>query len=230
MNLSPVQLEAGGCRGWSAGLVRGGGRPLVLEVTESALMDDPCATRLLAEVSALGVGLALDDFGTGYSSLTYLKRFPVDAIKVDRSFVAGLGRDADDEAIVASVASLGRAVGKTVVAEGVETPGQLAALRALGVDQAQGFLFSPPVASDELVVWLDEQRPGGAAASGSTPAPVPVVLTGSAEERILALQAEGASLHTIAAALNVDGRRTGGGVRWTPTTVARVVAGLVRPV
>ncbi len=132
---------------------------LVLEVTESALMDDPAAADVLQALRGLGVRFALDDFGTGYSSLTYLKRFPIDAIKIDRSFVGGLGRDGDDEAIVASVASLGRAIGKSVVAEGVETSAQLEVLRGLGVDRAQGFLWSPALPAEQLERWL-AHRPG----------------------------------------------------------------------
>jgi diguanylate cyclase (GGDEF)-like protein/PAS domain S-box-containing protein len=202
---------------------------LVLEVTESALMDDAGAPALLRELSDMGVRIALDDFGTGYSSLTYLRRFPVHAIKIDRSFVAGLGRNSDDEAIVASVVSLARAVGKVVVAEGVETAQQHAALLALGVDQAQGFYWSPALPADDLETWLARRRLMGAAP------PVPPVRPGLGsgrpaapvdddEEQLLRLHEEGASLHTIAAALNAEGRRTPAGPRWTTTTVARVIA------
>ena len=201
----------------------------MLEVTESALMDDPGAPDVLRALSALGVRIALDDFGTGYSSLTYLKRFPVDAIKIDRSFVAGLGRDPDDEAIVASVVSLARAIGKTVVAEGVETATQLEVLRELGVDLAQGFLWSPALPADELEVWL-QARPAPAPATPSRRAVSRRAQPDDADvRRILQLHREGASLHTIAAALNVEQRRTPGGRRWTTTTVARTIAGLVRP-
>ena len=121
---------------------------LSLEITESVLMDDVDATTAtLRRLKALGVHLSIDDFGTGYSSLGYLKRFPVDSVKVDRSFVDGLGTDAEDSAIVAAVVSLGHALGLTVVAEGVETEAQLSELVALGCDQAQGYLFSPPMAA-----------------------------------------------------------------------------------
>ena len=235
-NLSPLQLVGNDVVTLVRDLLAEYALPperLVLEVTESTVMDDPHAPQVLAALSALGVHLALDDFGTGYSSLTYLKRFPVDAIKIDRSFVSGLGRDADDEAIVASVVSLARAIGKTVVAEGVETEGQCAALRALGVDQAQGFLWSAALPADELAVWMAD-RPEPAAQVGHVPASVPprsprLLTQGADEHRILALHSEGASLHTIAAALNAAGRRTPDGPRWTTRTVARVVAARAAP-
>ncbi len=241
VNLSPRQMVGADV----VDLVRDvlaetGARPdrLVLEVTESAVMDEPQAPDILRALRAMGVRLALDDFGTGYSSLTYLRRFPLDAIKIDRSFVSGLGRDADDEAIVGSVVSLSRAIGKLVVAEGVETVVQLNALRALGVDQAQGFLWSPALPADELVAWLDVRRDSRADRIG-TEVPVAVqrvgaaatdvLPTGSDQARMLELHGEGASLHTIAAALNAEGRRTPTGPRWTTTTVARVVGPLVSP-
>jgi hypothetical protein len=193
-------------------------------------MDDPNAPGVLRALHDMGIHLALDDFGTGYSSLTYLKRFPIDAIKIDRSFVSGLGRDHDDAAIVASVISLGRAIGKVVVAEGVETAEQLRALRGLGVDQAQGFLWSRPLPAADFTAWLDAPRAVPAAPVPPVTALPPLSAVGDAETRILELHREGASLHTIAAALNAEGRRTPDGPRWTTKTVARVVAALVPPV
>ncbi len=92
----------------------------------------------------MGLHLSVDDFGTGYSSLTYLKRFPVETIKIDRSFVSGLGLEADDTSIVEAVVRLGHSLGLTVVAEGVETPLQLNGLRQLACDKAQGYLFGRP--------------------------------------------------------------------------------------
>jgi diguanylate cyclase (GGDEF)-like protein/PAS domain S-box-containing protein len=124
---------------------------LILEVTESALMDDAeAALRVVNDLKALGVRIAIDDFGTGYSSLLYLKRFPVDLLKIDRSFVAGLGKNADDQAIVRSVVDLAEAFGIASVAEGVETDDQLGDLRQLGCDFGQGFLWSPGRSADAL--------------------------------------------------------------------------------
>ena len=118
---------------------------LWLEITETALMaDTTVAGTALRDLRGLGLHLSVDDFGTGYSSLTYLKRFPVEAIKVDRSFVTGLGLEADDTSIVEAVVRLGHSLGLSVVAEGVETPLQLSRLRELGCDRAQGYLFGRP--------------------------------------------------------------------------------------
>jgi EAL domain-containing protein (putative c-di-GMP-specific phosphodiesterase class I) len=116
-----------------------------LEITETALMSDvKAASVTLRELRSLGLHLSVDDFGTGYSSLTYLKRFPVEAIKVDRSFVSGLGINAEDSTIVEAVVKLGHSLGLMVVAEGVETPLQLSRLRELGCDRGQGYLFGRP--------------------------------------------------------------------------------------
>ena len=148
VNLSAQQLtEAHITEVVSSALAETGLEPanLGLEITESAVMDDIDAVgRALAGLKALGVQLAVDDFGTGFSSLTYLKEFPVDVLKVDRSFVAGLGHDAGDSAIVAAVIGLARSLGLDAVAEGVETFEQLAALHALGCSGAQGYYLGRP--------------------------------------------------------------------------------------
>jgi EAL domain-containing protein (putative c-di-GMP-specific phosphodiesterase class I) len=126
---------------------RTGVRPadLCLEMTESGLMDDvDYFGRTLAAFKAFGVRLAIDDFGTGYSSLSYLKRFPVDAVKVDRSFVDGLGTDPHDSALVAAIVAMAAALGLEVTAEGVETQQQLADLKRLQCQRAQGFYLARP--------------------------------------------------------------------------------------
>ena len=118
---------------------------LWLEITETALLADvKAATVALRELRSLGLHLSVDDFGTGYSSLTYLKRFPVEAIKIDRSFVSGLGIEQEDSTIVEAVVRLGQALGLHVVAEGIESPLQLGRLRELGCDRGQGYLFGRP--------------------------------------------------------------------------------------
>jgi EAL domain-containing protein (putative c-di-GMP-specific phosphodiesterase class I) len=131
---------------------------LCLELTETVLLEDVDRhIRALLELRALGVRLAIDDFGTGFSSLTYLKRFPVDVLKIDRSFVAGLGIDRCDTAIVRSVIDLAHALRLVVVAGGVERQEQLDALRELGCDVAQGSLFSRPQPPEELTAWLAQR-------------------------------------------------------------------------
>ncbi|HLO77326.1 MAG TPA: EAL domain-containing protein, partial [Magnetospirillum sp.] len=119
---------------------------LELELTETAMMEDPAAAgRMLADVNAMGLGLAVDDFGTGYSSLGRLKRFPVCKLKIDRSFVADVAEDDSDRAITRAIISLAHALDMKVVAEGVETEAQMAIMAAEGCDCVQGFLFSPAV-------------------------------------------------------------------------------------
>jgi diguanylate cyclase (GGDEF)-like protein/PAS domain S-box-containing protein len=124
---------------------------LCLEITESALMRDPTAAgRTLAAVRELGARLAIDDFGTGYSSLAQLMTLPLDTLKIDRTFVAGLGQSKDAEAIVTSIIAMAHAVDLTVVAEGVEHEHQLETLRELGCDLAQGYHLGRPVAATQL--------------------------------------------------------------------------------
>jgi diguanylate cyclase (GGDEF)-like protein/PAS domain S-box-containing protein len=121
-------------------------RQLCLELTESVLIDaNPITERALAELAELGVRIGLDDFGTGFSSLAYLKRFPIDFVKIDRSFTDGLGVDENDTAIVRATIALAHSLGLTVVAEGVERISHLELLQELHCDFAQGYLFSPPV-------------------------------------------------------------------------------------
>lgn len=128
---------------------------LVLEITESVMMDDaPATVGTLEELKALGVELAIDDFGTGYSSMSYLKRFPVDYLKIDRSFVSGLGGGAKDDVITSGMVSLAHSLGLTVIAEGVETEKQLVQLREMGCDAAQGYHFAKPLPGEALSEWL----------------------------------------------------------------------------
>jgi diguanylate cyclase (GGDEF)-like protein/PAS domain S-box-containing protein len=130
---------------------------LWLEITETLLLEDPIVTAsLLTELRGLGVKLAIDDFGTGYSSLAYLRRFPVDCLKIDRSFVCGLDGDGDSRPIAAAIIDMAHALGLRVVAEGVETSAQLEALVELGCDAAQGFLFAPALPARQLEALLGE--------------------------------------------------------------------------
>jgi EAL domain-containing protein (putative c-di-GMP-specific phosphodiesterase class I) len=132
---------------------------ICLEITESVLMDDLDVTvATLRRLKALGVLLAVDDFGTGYSSLSYLRAFPVDVIKVDQSFVAGLGHDPEDSAIVQAVVHMGRALQLTTVAEGVETAHQLIELRELDCDIAQGYHFARPQGAESITEMLHAGR------------------------------------------------------------------------
>jgi diguanylate cyclase (GGDEF)-like protein/PAS domain S-box-containing protein len=152
---------------------------LSLEITESVLMQevDSSIERLHA-LRALGVGLHLDDFGTGYSSLSYLRRFPLDVLKLDRSFVSGLGTDTEAPTIAAAIIEMARALGLTVIAEGVETKAQLASLRSLGCHSAQGYYFARPLPADAVTAFLRrsfERRAssGSDRRSGAAPGPAP---------------------------------------------------------
>ena len=129
---------------------------LELEITESILMDDAdLAITTLNELAELGVTIAIDDFGTGYSSLSYLKRFPLDVLKIDRSFVRDVNDDADDAAIVDAILAMSRRLGLDVVAEGVETPEQLAFLQAHDCHRVQGYFFSKPLILTEFVDFVE---------------------------------------------------------------------------
>jgi diguanylate cyclase (GGDEF)-like protein/PAS domain S-box-containing protein len=207
---------------------------VVLEITETAVMEDTAlAIETLGRLRARGFQVAVDDFGTGYSSLAYLRNLPITSLKIDRSFVCAITEDRDALAIVASIIDLARAVGVHVVAEGVETAQQAALLRRLGCAQAQGWLWSPAVPADEVRLsgaWLREVDVAAQTRS-RVPGPRPDLSVRSEHglERLLALHQEGASLATVAAALNREGFRTPAGMRWHRTSVARAVADAAYP-
>ena len=135
------------------------GSALEFELTESMVMHDIENTLLtLRELKALGASLSLDDFGTGYSSLAYLKRFPIDTLKIDRSFVRDINSDSDDAAIAHAVIAMAHSLGLQVVAEGVETETQLELLRTYHCDRFQGYLFSRPVPAEEFTLLLQNDK------------------------------------------------------------------------
>lgn len=160
VNLSPRQLMRDGLDTMVQDILAAARqRPqnLHLEITETALMEfTPEVIGRLERIRDLGVEIGVDDFGTGYASLTRLRRLPISFVKIDRSFVGGLGVDIEDERIVAAVVDLARGLGLRSIAEGVETGEQLAALRRFGCDEAQGFLFSRPLESARLAATLSE--------------------------------------------------------------------------
>jgi EAL domain-containing protein (putative c-di-GMP-specific phosphodiesterase class I) len=135
------------------------GSALKLEITETVAMEagNACIPTFQA-LRGLGVRLAIDDFGTGYSSLAYLKRSPVDTLKVDRAFINGIEHE-HDSAIVRSVVSLGRSLGLTVTAEGIETAEQLDTLRSLACDEGQGYLFLRPKPPEEITDFIQQEQP-----------------------------------------------------------------------
>jgi diguanylate cyclase (GGDEF)-like protein len=135
---------------------------LQLEITESLLMEDTTASAdALNELKSLGLEIFLDDFGTGYSSLAYLKKFPIDGLKIDRSFIRDLPTDSDDEAITRAILALSQALRLRVVAEGVENHAQYDFLRCAGCDEVQGYFFSAPTGNDDFLRWLAEWRGEG---------------------------------------------------------------------
>src|SRR6185295_12204286 len=131
-------------------------RFLELELTESVLMRHAdSSVPMLRALKAMGMRVAVDDFGTGYSSLSYLRQFPIDSLKVDRSFVNEITTDADDRTIVTAVISMAKSLGQLVIAEGVETAGQLAFLQARGCDEGQGYYFGRPVDAKQFAKLLE---------------------------------------------------------------------------
>ncbi|OGW60339.1 MAG: hypothetical protein A2V83_10375 [Nitrospirae bacterium RBG_16_64_22] len=133
-------------------------RWLDIELTESSIMKNPSAViASLGELKRLGILVSVDDFGTGYSSLAHLKRFPIDVIKVDQSFVRNVTTDPNDAAIAAAIVTMARALGMRVIAEGVETEGQAGFLRSKGCDGAQGYLFSRPLPAEAFLAFVEEK-------------------------------------------------------------------------
>jgi diguanylate cyclase (GGDEF)-like protein len=159
VNVSARQMALSGMPGTVGAVLRETGLPahrLGLEITEGLLLEEtPATVETLQALRRLGVRLMLDDFGTGYSSLGYLRRYPLDVLKIDRTFVDDLGEDGrGDSAIVEAIVGMAKALGMRVIPEGVETAGQLARLTELGCDYAQGFHLSRPLAAAELEAWL----------------------------------------------------------------------------
>jgi diguanylate cyclase (GGDEF)-like protein len=158
VNLTGRQLLAAGLgHDVRSALAESGLAPnsLCLEITESVLVDDAAASRRVLEMlKSIGVRIAIDDFGTGNASLAYLKQFPIDVVKIDESFTAGIVRDRHDRVIVSAVVDLARAFGLQTIAEGVETQEQMHLLRSLSCEAAQGYWWSPPLPADELAEWM----------------------------------------------------------------------------
>jgi EAL domain-containing protein (putative c-di-GMP-specific phosphodiesterase class I) len=128
---------------------------LELEITESMVMYDPARmVSILAKIKSMGVRLAIDDFGTGYASLAHIKRFPVDTLKVDRSFIRNVPQDPEDKAITEAIIAMGKALSLTVVAEGVETAEQMNFLREHSCDEMQGYYFSKPIMPEQFADLL----------------------------------------------------------------------------
>jgi EAL domain-containing protein (putative c-di-GMP-specific phosphodiesterase class I) len=158
VNLSPRQFADGHLlHDIDDALAASGMSPVLLqlEVTESMVMRNVSrAVKVLNAIESRGIRLAIDDFGTGYSSMSLMKQFPIDTIKVDRSFVRDLAHDAEDQAIAQAIISMGKALGMTVIAEGVETAEQQAFLRNHACDEMQGFLFSKPLPPQQMADLL----------------------------------------------------------------------------
>lgn len=222
VNLSTRQLLQPETPALVAEALRVAGCPperLLIEVSESTLIGDSDAgEQALRALKEIGLTIAVDDLGTGSSALSYLGRFPIDLVKIDRSLVADLGTDPQQSAVLASLVSLAQAIGVECVAEGVETADQLLVLDRLGCNLAQGYLFSRAMTlatgTDWLVRALTPHVKGPAQDAS---------VNAKTLQRALALQAEGASLHTVAARLNAEGDRNAGR-RWHHTAVAQLIA------
>jgi EAL domain-containing protein (putative c-di-GMP-specific phosphodiesterase class I) len=161
VNLSPLQFRVGNLLSLVMDALKQSGLParrLELEITETVLMEK--SENVIATLHALrmlGVRMSMDDFGTGYSSLSYLRKFPFDKLKIDQSFVRGLADNQDAQAIVRAIVSLGRGLGVTVTAEGIETEAELGCLRNEGCNEGQGYLFSKARPQEDVMAMLTRQ-------------------------------------------------------------------------
>jgi diguanylate cyclase (GGDEF)-like protein len=171
VNISALQLDDPGFQATVTETLAGSGLPpssLILEITETALMRDPeLVAGRLAGLKSLGIRVAIDDFGTGYSSLAYLQRFPVDALKIDRTFISRIATSADAAALIRTLVQLGRSMKLSTVAEGIETNDQLARLRAEDVELGQGFLFARPLDAEAMGAVLERTRSARRERAGS---------------------------------------------------------------
>jgi EAL domain-containing protein (putative c-di-GMP-specific phosphodiesterase class I) len=161
VNLSPRQLRDSGLVEFTRACLDRlelDGSVLELEITEGLLIEHTgTAVTTLETLHDLGVQISIDDFGTGYAALAYLKRFPIDGLKIDRSFINDVPSSSDDQAIVRAIVAMARSLGYRTTAEGVETAEQLALLRTEGCDELQGFYFSRPLNAGELDAWLSKR-------------------------------------------------------------------------
>jgi diguanylate cyclase (GGDEF)-like protein len=228
VNVAPRQLTSPGfAEHVLAALTDAGLAPehLVLEITETALVHDLSVARTaLNALRAHGIRIALDDFGTGYATLTSLRQLPIDMLKIDRTFVAGLGESDQDATIVASVVALARSIGIDAVAEGVETERQAEAARAVGCRLGQGYYWSPAVPAADLPTTMSRITAEGGATRARRRRDDRTHRAGPVEtRRIVELHGAGASAQTIAAALNQAGMLTEAGRRWHPAQVNRVI-------
>jgi EAL domain-containing protein (putative c-di-GMP-specific phosphodiesterase class I) len=178
VNLSPRQFKHGGLVQALQGALAHSGLPpelLELEITEGVLLDPDESLRVIDQIKQVGVRLALDDFGTGYSSLAYLKRYPIDRLKIDRSFVRDITIDQDDATIAAAIIGLAHSLGLRVIAEGVETEEQRRFLHERGCDEVQGYLFARPMAGKQIAQWWRERTGDAAPRLRSCPAQIVAV-------------------------------------------------------
>jgi EAL domain-containing protein (putative c-di-GMP-specific phosphodiesterase class I) len=163
VNLASTHLRERGLPDLIAELMHRNALPpglLEIEVTESILLSDPeLSVQIAKRLGDMDVRLSIDDFGTGYSSLSYLKRLPIHALKIDRSFIRDLASDPDDAAIITAIIAMAHSLKLKVIAEGVETEAQLAFLRAGQCDEYQGFLMNHPMTAEEFAEVLKLQRP-----------------------------------------------------------------------
>lgn len=163
LNVSPAQFYADGVKveDWVQ-IIKDAGLPcsaIVLEITERLLLEDnPIVTSSLNQLRQAGIHIALDDFGTGFSSLTYLKRYPIDAIKIDQSFVRHLAPDSEDLALCEAMIVMAQKLGLSIIAEGIEGPQQEQLLLEAGCVLGQGYLYSRPVSAEDLELWLNERK------------------------------------------------------------------------